>query len=93
MGPSRRLPAHIELGWRQHGPIAFTSKDQNVVPIVDTYYTGGFGSLEFVPASRMAYNASDDWAVAIEEYGDFGPLGHFEPLNNLVPRSLGRDGS
>jgi hypothetical protein len=51
-------------------------------PIVDTNYTGGPGNLEFVPASRIAYNVNNDWAVAIEEYADFGPLRHFEPLNN-----------
>ena len=47
-------------------------------PIVDTNYTGGFGNLEFVPATRIAYNVSDKWAAAIEEYADLGPLRHFE---------------
>ena len=47
-------------------------------PIVDTDYTGGFGNLEFVPATRLAYNVNDKWAVAVEEYADFGPLRHFE---------------
>jgi len=51
-------------------------------PIVDTNYTGGPGNLEFVPESRIAYNVTNDWAVAIEEYADFGPLRHFEPPNN-----------
>jgi hypothetical protein len=51
-------------------------------PIVDTNYTGGPGNLEFVPASRIAYNVNSEWAVAIEEYADFGPLRNFEPLNN-----------
>lgn len=46
-------------------------------PIVDTDYTGGFGSLEFVPATRIAYNLNDTWAVAVEEYADVGPLRHF----------------
>ena len=50
-------------------------------PIVDTNYTGGPGNLEFVPASRIAYNVNDYWAVAIEEYADFGPLRQFEPLD------------
>ena len=51
-------------------------------PIVDTNYTGGFGNLEFVPATRVAYNLNDKWAVAAEEYADFGPLRHFEPLHD-----------
>src|SRR5579862_5478106 len=46
-------------------------------PIVDTNYTGGFKNLEFVPATRVAYNFNDKWAVAAEEYSDYGPLRHF----------------
>jgi len=48
--------------------------DVIVNPILDTDYTGGFGNLEFVPASRIAYNWNDRWAVALEEYADLGPL-------------------
>jgi hypothetical protein len=48
-------------------------------PIVDTSYTGGFKSLEFVPAVRVAYNFSPKWAGAIEEYADYGPLRDFYP--------------
>jgi hypothetical protein len=51
-------------------------------PIVDTNYTGGFGNLEFVPATRVAYNLNDSWAVAAEEYSDFGPLSHFRPVSD-----------
>lgn len=51
-------------------------------PIVDTDYTGGFGNLESVPATRAAYNFNDKWAAAVEEYADMGPLRHFEALNN-----------
>jgi len=51
-------------------------------PIVDTDYTGGFGNLEFVPATRVAYNLNDKWVVAAEEYADFGPLRHFESAHN-----------
>jgi hypothetical protein len=50
-------------------------------PIVDTDYTGGFGNLEFVPATRIAYNVNDKWAGGIEEYADCGPLRHFLPGN------------
>ena len=35
------------------------------------------GNLEFVPPSTTAYNASDDWAVAIEEHADIRPLRHW----------------
>ena len=51
-------------------------------PIVDTNYTGGFKNLEFVPAARVAYNLNDKWAVAAEEYADFGPLRHFDSAHN-----------
>jgi hypothetical protein len=51
-------------------------------PIVDTNYAGGVGNLEFVPAGRVAYNLSDKWAVAAEEYDDFGPLRHFLPADD-----------
>lgn len=51
-------------------------------PIVDTNYIGGLGNLEFVPAGRVAYNLNDKWAVAAEEYDDFGPLRHFLPAND-----------
>ena len=51
-------------------------------PIVDTGYTGGLGNLQFVPNTRLAYNLSDKWAVAIEEYADLGPLRHFEAVHN-----------
>jgi hypothetical protein len=51
-------------------------------PIVDTQYRGGFGGLEFVPATRIAYNFNDKYALAFEEYSDDGPLRHFLPLNN-----------
>lgn len=51
-------------------------------PIVDTDYLGGFRNLEFVPAARVAYNLNPRWAVAAEEYSDFGPLRHFYRANN-----------
>jgi hypothetical protein len=51
-------------------------------PIMDTNYTGGVKNLEFVPATRLAYNLNDRWAVAIEEYADLGPLRDFLPVTN-----------
>jgi len=40
-------------------------------PIVDTSYDG-LENLEFVPAWRVAYNFSSGWALAAEEYADYG---------------------
>lgn len=51
-------------------------------PIVDTDYRGGFGGLEFVPATRVAYNLNKNWAVAVEEYADTGSFHQFEPVSN-----------
>jgi hypothetical protein len=51
-------------------------------PIVDTDYRGGFGGLEYVPAGRIAYNFNQKWAVAAEEYSDFGPLRGFYRAND-----------
>jgi len=47
-------------------------------PIVDTVYDG-IKNLEFVPASRIAYNFAKVWAIAAEEYDDFGPVHKFNP--------------
>ncbi|HEV7137654.1 MAG TPA: hypothetical protein VGN43_13540 [Steroidobacteraceae bacterium] len=45
-------------------------------PILDNDWDG-FGRLDFAPASRLAWHASRTWAVAAEEYDDFGPVEHF----------------
>jgi hypothetical protein len=50
-------------------------------PIVDTDYTGGFKNLQFNPATRVAYNFNDRWAVAAEEYAGFGPVRGFLPVS------------
>ena len=50
-------------------------------PIVDTDYAGGLNNLEFVPATRLAYHLNSKWAVAVEEYSDFGPLKNFRPVS------------
>lgn len=57
------------LGWHLK-PV-----DIIVNPILDTSYTGGFKSLDFAPAVRVAYNVNPKWVVAAEEYADYGPLG------------------
>lgn len=75
---SRRITSEVRpiVGLHLH-PIDFIFN-----PIVDTNYTGGPGNLEFVPATRLAYNFNDKWAVAIEEYADLGPLRHFKSAND-----------
>jgi hypothetical protein len=50
-------------------------------PILDTDYTGGVKGLEYNPAGRVAYNLSEKWAVALEEYDGFGRLREFVPSN------------
>jgi hypothetical protein len=47
-------------------------------PIVDTAYDG-LKNLEFVPATRVAYNFSSGWTAAVEEYDDFGSVHAFAP--------------
>ena len=50
-------------------------------PIVDTQYDG-FKNLIFVPSSRLAYNPSPKWAVALEEYADYGKVSDFAPASD-----------
>jgi hypothetical protein len=75
---SRRITSEVRpiVGVHLH-PVDFIFN-----PIVDTNYTGGLGNLEFVPATRLAYNVNDKWAVAVEEYADFGQLRHFENVHD-----------
>ena len=35
-----------------------------------------------MPATRIAYNVNDRWAVAFEEYADTGTLRRSDPLND-----------
>ena len=58
------------VGWR------FGKVDFIVNPILDNSWKG-FSSRDFAPSTRLAYNFSPAWAVAAEEYADFGPLRHF----------------
>jgi hypothetical protein len=45
-------------------------------PILDSNFDG-LGHAHFAPAERVAYNASNRWSFALEEYGDLGPLRRF----------------
>jgi hypothetical protein len=47
-----------------------------VNPILDTSYDG-FKNFVFAPSTRVAYNFPSGWAMAIEEYADFGALKDF----------------
>jgi hypothetical protein len=65
-----------------------------VNPIFDNSWKG-FNNLDFVPATRIAYNLSQTWAVAVEEYADFGMVKllhriHFERRSRIGTRSLFR---
>ena len=53
--------------------------DLIVNPILDISFQG-LGSLDFAPASRVAYNFSETWAAALEHYADYGRLKHLEPF-------------
>ena len=55
------------IGWHLH-PV-----DIIVNPILDNSYDG-LKNLDFAPCARVAYNVSGTWALAAEEYADFGPL-------------------
>jgi hypothetical protein len=72
---ARRFTSEIRpvIGWHLH-PV-----DIIVNPILDTSWAGGFKSLDFAPATRVAYNFSPQWAMAVEEYADLGPLRQFYP--------------
>ncbi|WP_293366053.1 hypothetical protein [Phenylobacterium sp.] len=62
------------VGWR------FGKMDLIVNPILDNSWKG-FSRLDFAPETRIDYNFSDKWAIAAEEYDDFGELRHFDPAS------------
>ncbi|HEY6854054.1 MAG TPA: hypothetical protein VI139_07400 [Gemmatimonadales bacterium] len=70
------------IGWHLH-PL-----DIIVNPIFDTEYDG-LRNLEFVPATRVAYNLSKTWGVAVEEYADFGPVHQLYAGNQQVHQLFG----
>ncbi len=81
----RRFTSEIRpiVGWHLD-PV-----DVIVNPILDTSWEGGFGNLEFVPSTRIAYNVSDAFALAVEEYADFGPLSAFAPAREQAQQIYG----
>ncbi|HEY7291936.1 MAG TPA: hypothetical protein VH583_19000 [Vicinamibacterales bacterium] len=73
---SKRFSSEIRpiIGWH------FERIDFIVNPIVDTAYDG-IKNLEFVPATRVAWKLDGTWAVAAEEYDDFGKVSQFLPAD------------
>ncbi len=57
-------------------------------PIFDNSYQG-FSRLDFAPESRVAYNLDKTWAIAAEEYDDFGPLRGFLPASQQQHQLFG----
>jgi hypothetical protein len=56
------------IGWR------LGRLDVIVNPILDTAWDG-LANLDFAPVARVALNFDAGWALALEQYSDFGPLG------------------
>jgi hypothetical protein len=54
--------------------------DLIVNPILDTAFNS-LGNLDFAPCTRLAYNVSPKWAVALEHYADLGPIRHLLAAN------------
>jgi hypothetical protein len=73
----RRYTSEIRaiIGWHLK-PV-----DIIVNPILDNSYLHGLRGLDFAPAVRVAYNLSEEWAIAAEEYADYGELRGFERAN------------
>jgi hypothetical protein len=81
---SKRFTSEIRpiVGWHLH-PV-----DIIINPIFDTAYDG-FKNLEFVPASRVAYNVSPTLAIAAEEYADYGPAHGFVAIGQQSHQLFG----
>jgi hypothetical protein len=57
-------------------------------PIFDNSWKG-FNQLDFAPSARIAYNISKTWAVAVEQYSDFGVIKHFLPVDQQSQQLFG----
>ncbi len=73
----RRYSSEVRpiIGWHLH-PV-----DIIINPILDTEYDG-LKNLDFAPSMRVAYNVNPAWALAVEEYADFGPLHQFHAVSD-----------
>lgn len=74
---TRRFTSEIRpiIGWHLK-PV-----DIIVNPILDTAYDG-VRNLVFAPSTRVAYTFRSGWAMAIEEYADYGPLREFHKASD-----------
>lgn len=93
---------NLEFSWnsRHWDENRFTSEIRPIVgwhlnrvdiivnPILDTSYDG-FKNLDFAPGVRIAYNLSSIFAIAVEEYADYGPLGDFYSKDNQAHQLYG----
>jgi hypothetical protein len=81
---STRITSEIRpiIGWHLK-PV-----DIIINPILDTAYDG-VKNLDFAPAIRVAYNLSETWAAAVEEYADYGPLRRFNPRSDQSHQLFG----
>ncbi len=82
-------PRHFTSEIRPIVGVHVHSVDLIVNPILDNSWAGGFKSLDFAPASRVAYNFSDKFALAAEEYADVGPLRDFYPARQQAHQLWG----
>jgi hypothetical protein len=57
-------------------------------PILDTSYDG-LKNLDFAPCWRVAYNLPRSWAVAVEEYAEYGPLHSFSATSDQSHQIFG----
>jgi len=58
-------------------------------PILDNSYLHGVKGLDFAPAARVAYNLNDTWAVAVEQYADYGTLRDFQTGQQVMQETWG----
>ena len=70
------------LGWH------LDKFDFIVNPIFDNSWKG-FKNLDFAPSVRVAYNLSKAWALAIEEYADYGSISNPLPANQQSQQLFG----
>lgn len=61
--------------------------DLIINPIVDIPFETNT-KLDFAPAVRVAYNLSDNWAIALEHYSDYGTAPDFQSGNQQAHTSF-----
>jgi hypothetical protein len=81
---TKRFTSEIRpiIGWHL-API-----DIIVNPILDTAYDG-VKNLVFAPSARVSYTVRRGWAIAVEEYADYGPLRRFHSAGEQAHQLYG----